>query len=273
MLNASQQILAGLGIHVEIGTFLVLFGLIFARMSGAIALTPFFGGRSIPGRVKVGLAVIVSMLLFPNVAPENAAPMTTILFACLLVKELVIGVTIGFMSQIVFNSIQMAGAMVDYGRGMSQATFLAPQLETNVSLLGQLQFQGALVLFLLLNGHLVFLRGMAASFQSVPLLSFPTFLSGTTPAAEQMAHYTAQSLVVALQLSAPALLALFLVDVSFGVLGRVASGLQVHTESQPVKAMVGLAIILLALAYIFNRMPGYFADLMEQIRVLMRNIV
>lgn len=273
MLNTAQQILSGLGIHVELGTFLLLFGLIFARMSGAITLTPFFGGRSIPGRIKVGLAVIVSMLLYTNVAPENPGPLTTVLFACLLLKELAIGVTIGFMAQIVFNSIQMAGAMVDYGRGMSQATFLAPQLETNVSLLGQLQLQGALVLFLLLNGHLVFLRGMAASFQSIPILSFPAFLSGTTPAAEQIAQYTAQSLVIALQLSAPALLALFLVDVSFGVLGRVASGLQVHTESQPVKAMVGLAIILFALAYIFHRMPGYFADLMEQMRVFFRNIV
>ena len=273
MFKAAEQILASLGIHTDVGTFVVLFGLIFARMSGAIGLTPFFGGRSIPGRVKVGMAVIVSALLYGNVSPENPGSMTTILVACLLVKELVIGVTIGFMSQIVFNSIQMAGAMVDYGRGMSQATFLAPQLETNVSLLGQLQFQGALVLFLLLNGHLVFLRGLAASFRNVPLLSFPSFLSGTTPAAEQMAQYTAQSLVIALQLSAPALLALFLVDVSFGVLGRVASGLQVHTESQPVKAMVGLAIVLLALSYIFNRMPGYFVDLMEQVRVFLNNII
>jgi len=273
MLKAAEQILASLGIHTDLGTFLVLFGLIFARMSGAITLTPFFGGRSIPGRVKVGLAVMVSMLLFANVAPANPGPMTTILVACLLVKEMVIGITIGFLTQIVFNSIQMAGAMVDYGRGMSQATFLAPQLETNVSLLGQLQFQGALVLFLLLNGHLVFLRGLAASFQSVPLLTFPSFGAGTMPAAEQMAHYTAQSLVIAMQLAAPALLALFLVDVSFGVLGRVASGLQVHTESQPVKAIVGLAIVLLALSYIFNRMPGYFVDLMEQIRVFMKHIV
>src|SRR5262245_36034790 len=150
MFKAAEQILASLGIHTDVGTFVVLFGLIFARMSGAIGLTPFFGGRSIPGRVKVGMAVIVSALLYGNVSPENHGSMTTILVACLLVKELVIGVTIGFMSQIVFNSIQMAGAMVDYGRGMSQATFLAPQLETNVSLLGQLQFQGALVLFLLL---------------------------------------------------------------------------------------------------------------------------
>jgi flagellar biosynthetic protein FliR len=172
----------------------------------------------------------------------------------------------------VFNSIQMAGAMVDYARGMSQATLFAPQLETNTSLLGQLQFQAALVLFLLLNGHLLFIRALAHSFQTLPLLSFPAFTGGVLAGADQIAHYTATSLVIAVQLSAPALLALFLVDISFGMLGRVASGLNVHSESQPVKAMVGLGIVLIALSYILARMPNYFADLLQQVNELVQHL-
>ena len=272
MLAALQHILANLGIRTDMASVTVLFGLIFARISIAIGLTPFFGGRSVPARVKVGLAVMISALLYASVAPPDPGTMTTFLVACLLVKELVIGATLGFLSQIVFNSIQMAGAMVDYSRGMSQATFFAPQLESNVSLLGQMQFQAALVLFLLFNGHLLFLRALAASFQNMPLLTFPGFSGGTLASAEQMARYTGQSLVIAMQLSAPALLALFLVDVSFGMLGRVASGLQVHSESQPVKAMVGLGVVLLALAYIFNRLPGYFADLYQQMNQFVQHL-
>ena len=84
----------------------------------------------------------------------------------------------------------MAGATMDYVRGMSQATFFAPQLENNVSLLGQLQLQASLVLFLVLNGHLLFLRALAASFQKMPLLEFPQFSGGTMAAMEQMARYT-----------------------------------------------------------------------------------
>jgi flagellar biosynthesis protein FliR len=83
---------------------------------------------------------------------------------------------------------------------------------------------------------------------------------------EQMARYTGESLLIAVQLSAPVLLALFLVDVSFGAIGKVASGLNVHQESQPVKAMFGLAVFLLALSYLVSRMPGYFAGMIEQIK-------
>ncbi len=273
MLAALQHILATLGIHTEVPTFVVLFGLVLTRLATAITLTPFLGGKTVTGRVKIGLAAVVSMLLFTSVAPQgNLGELNTLRVMGLLVKEATIGATLGFLSQIVFQSIQMAGAMIDYGRGMSQATFLAPQLETNVSLLGQLQLQAALVLFLVLDGHLLFLRALASSFRNVPLLEFPKFTGGTMAGMEQMGHYTSESLRIAMQLSAPALLALFLVDVSFGMISKVASGIHVHTESQPVKALLGLGVVLLALAYILNRMPGYFADMLQTVEQFTRNL-
>jgi flagellar biosynthesis protein FliR len=273
MLETLQRILANVGIHVEINTFLVLFGLILARMASAITLAPFLGGKSVSGRIKVGLAIVVSMILFPNVAPQtNLGDLNIVRVLGLMLKEAVIGATLGFLSQLVFQSIQMAGASIDYARGMSQATFLAPQLESNVSLIGQLQFQASLVLFLLLNGHLLFLRALAASFRNVPLLEFPRFGVGTLAGMEQMGHYTAQSLQIALQLAAPALLTLFLVDISFGMIGKVASGLRVHSESQPVKALVGLGIVFLGIGYIVGRMPEYFTGMLLSLEQFMRNI-
>jgi flagellar biosynthesis protein FliR len=273
MLDALQHILANLGIHTDIATTLVLFGLVLARLITAISLTPFLGGRAVTGKIKVGLAVLITALLFPTVVPQQSVgQMNTLLMMCLLVKEAMIGAILGFLSQVVFFSVQMAGAMIDYGRGMSQATFFAPQLETNVSLLGQLQFQAALVLFLVFNGHLLFLRGLAASFRNVPVLEFPRFSSGTLAGVEQMARYTGQSLLIAIQLSAPALLALFLVDISFGMLGKVASGFHVHSESQPVKALLGLGIVLLALAYILGFLPGYFAGMVREIEQFVEHI-
>jgi flagellar biosynthesis protein FliR len=273
MLGALQHILTSLGIHAEPATFIVLFGLIFARLVSAISLAPFLGGRAVSGRIKVGLAAVTGMLLFTSVAPPaNLVDMNALRMSCLLVKEAVIGATLGFLSQLIFYSVQMSGAMVDYGRGMSQATFFAPQLESNVSLLGQIQFQASLVLFVVLNGHLLFLRALAQSFRNVPLLDFPTFSGGTIAGAEQIAHYTAETLLISVQLSAPALIALFLVDISFGMLGKVASGFQVHSESQPVKAMVGLGVVLLALAYILNRMPVYFSGMLQELDRFMHRL-
>ncbi len=273
MLTAAQQILSNLGFHSDLGTFIVLFGLMLTRLLSAIALTPFLGGRSASGRIKVGLAMLIGVLLYNSVVPQTSpGGMSTLLVICLLTKEAVIGATLGFLSQIIFQSVQMAGAMIDYGRGMSQATFFAPQLESNVSLLGQLQFQASLVLFLILGGHLLFLRALAASFEKVPLLQFPQFSGGTLAGIEQVARYTGESLRIAVQLSAPVLVVLFLVDISFGMLGKVASGFSVHHESQPVKALLGLGVFLLALAYVINRMPGYFAGMVEEVEQFMRHI-
>jgi len=272
MFTFAESMVKDLGLGGELSQFAVLFSLIFARVSIAVSLSPFLGGKGTSGRVKVGLAAVISALLFKNIATDYPASLTTLTFLCLLVKEVVIGATLGLLTQFVFHSVQMAGALVDYGRGMSQATLFAPQLETNTSLLGHLQFQAALVLFLLLNGHLLFLRALGQSFFSLPILSFPAFSGGLTGATDQIAHYTSESLLIAVQLSAPALLALFLVDVSFGMLGRVASGLNVHNESQPVKAMVGLAMVLLTLAYIFNRMPSYFEEVIRQVNEFMQHL-
>ena len=272
MLAALQHILASLGFHTDVATFIMLLGLIFARLGLAIGLTPFLGGRAVTARIRIGLALVISLLLYTAVTPQVTGEMSTLKVMCLLVKEGVIGATLGFLSQVVFNAIQMAGAMIDYGRGMSQATFFAPQLETNVSLLGQLQFQAALALFLVLNGHLFFLRALASSYQSVPILEFPRFGDGTLAGMEQMAHYTGDSIRIAMQLAAPALLTLFLIDVSFGVIAKVASGFNVHNESQPVKALVGLGVVLLSLAYILKSMPAYFADMFQQIGSFMNHI-
>ena len=266
ILPTLQKIIGNLGYHTDVQTFIFVFGMVFARLVTAIALSPFLGGGSVPGQVKTGLAAIMAALLLPHIAPHiNTIELSPVLMVGLLVKEAAIGATIGILSQFVFNAIQMAGALVDTQRGMSQASFFAPQLATNVSLLGQVQFQAALTLFLILNGHLLFLNAMAASFGRMPLLSFPTLPQGTAGLMAQVTRYSGDTLVIALQLSAPVLLALFLVDAAFGVIGKVAAGINVHNESQPVKALVGLGVVFLGLAFILDRMPAYFADMIRRI--------
>src|SRR5690242_2355199 len=114
MLIALQQILSNLGFHTDIATVLVLFGLVFARLSVAIGMAPFLGGRSVSGRIKVGLSAVFAAILVSNIDTTHVPSMNTVLVMFLLVKEALIGATLGFLCQIIFNSIQMAGAMIDY---------------------------------------------------------------------------------------------------------------------------------------------------------------
>jgi flagellar biosynthesis protein FliR len=273
LLDTAQRILAQAGIQANLQSFLVLYGLCLARLAGVISQAPFFGGNSVPGQVKLGFAAILAAVLYPSITPPQglAQPISPLLFFALLLKEAFIGLVIGILAQIVFYAVQMAGTLIDSQRGANQMNFLAPQLAGPTSALGQLQFQAALVLFLGIDGHLLFLRGLHTSFSQIGILELPRLSNGLLPVVDQMARITGDAIIVALILSAPVLISLFLVDVSFGILNRTVAQLQIHTESQPAKAFLGLGVLLLALALIFDRLLEFIARALAQVFALIRS--
>jgi flagellar biosynthesis protein FliR len=187
-------------------------------------------------------------------------PGNVLLLLALLLKEAMIGTIAGFLTQLFLYAVQMAGILVDSQRGMNQPGLVAPQLPGNVSVLGQLQFQATLVIFITLNGHLLFLRALAHSFQGLPVFRFPR-MADPISLAQEFGEISAHTLVLALQLSGPVLLTLFLVDVVFGAIGRVASQVNVYHESLPVKAFIGLGIFVLAIGFVFVRCQELLGEL------------
>ena len=266
MLEALNRIVHTLGFQGDVTQFLVLFGLAMSRVATAIVLAPFLGGPSVPAKVKIGLAVIVVAVLYPGIIAAAPAPaLNAVLLIGLLVKEVLVGATLGLLAQLVFYAVQTAGVLIDTQRGMDQPAFVSAQLASNVSVLGNFKFQAAIVLFLALNGHLAFLRALHASYLQIPLATFPAFQAGVPAMMDRFARVSAELLVIAMQLAAPVMLALFLVDVSFGVLGKVAGRINVHAESQPVKSLVGLALVFLAIGFLLERMRDYFAAMVRHL--------
>ncbi|MBI1789154.1 MAG: flagellar biosynthetic protein FliR [Acidobacteria bacterium] len=272
LLDALSKILSTIGIKTDVMMFLVMFGLAFARSVTAISLAPFVGGNAVPGRIKVGMAALVTMLIYPHITLNAPRELPAVMLVGLIVKEAIIGATIGMLTQLVFYSVQMAGIIVDTQRGMNQLTFFSPQLPGPTSALGQFQFQAALVLFLAMNGHLHFIQALSRSFVVLPLMTFPHFHGGIMPVMEMMIRLTGDGMVIALQLGAPVLVALFLVDIAFGALGKVAGRINVHNESQPVKSLVGLIVFILSAALILGQLQKYFVDMLLAIDRLTKGI-
>lgn len=273
LLQTTQRILAPLGFHGDINSFLIVFGLAVARLAAATTLVPFFGGQAVSPRIRFGLAVILAATISPYLTDKpEVGPMNAVLFVALLVKEVLIGSAIGIVAQFLFFAVQAAGTLIDTQRGMNQPAYFSPQLPGNVSALGNLKLQTAIVLFLAVNGHLMFLRAMHASFDRLPVLAFPKFPPGGLAFVDQMARISGGTIVIGLQLAAPVLLALFLVDASFGLIGKVAERMHVHQESQPVKALFGLAVFFLAVGFLMNRLIGLFGGLLGQISEFIRTL-
>lgn len=259
LLSTAQSLLNSIGLHYDIRLWLALFALVFARVTAAVVFTPFLGGRSVPGLIKAGLGVVLTVAMLPTFSGgAESLPSSGMLFVALLVKEAVVGATLGFLAQLVFYGVQMAGTLVDTQRGMNQITFLAPQLEGHPSALGALQFQSALVVFFALQGHLMFIRALMDSFRQLPIWKMPQMAPGMLPLAEQGARTSADTLLLACQIAAPVVLAIFLVDVAFASAGRVASQIRIGPESFTAKALVGLGFICLVTATFLNQLKPAF---------------
>lgn len=245
-------------------TFLVLVGLCFARLVSFFSIVPFFGGGAVPARVKVATAMAMVVILYPSVAatvPENQPlGFGALGFIALLTKEVFIGFTLGFIASLVFEAVQVAGRIVDSQRGSTMAELYAPQLQTRVSELGQFKLQLAIVIFIAVGAHRLFIRSLLQSYEFIPALAFPKFAPGWSPGAEMIVKLTASVLSIGLQLAAPALIALLLTDLFFGIINRVAPQVNVFFLSMPVKMLVGIVVVLIALPVIAARMVFYFGE-------------
>jgi len=266
LVSPLQSLLQSAGIHVDVQSFLLLFFLIFTRLVSALNLTPFMGGQTLPTQVKVGLAAVITLLLYPTLA-KSAGPLpgSPMFYFALLGKEFVVGMMIGFISQMIFFGVQIAGIVIDTQRGMNQISYLAPQLPGNVSAFGTLQIQASIVLFLLLGGHLLFLRSIAHSFLVIPPVQMPHFGMGWLPVASEFARISASAILVGAQLCAPVVLIIFLIDISFGSIQKVASSIRISHDSNTVKSWIGLAVLLLSVGFFFERLLQFLASVIPTI--------
>jgi flagellar biosynthetic protein FliR len=261
LLPTLQSLLQSAGLHIDLQSFLLVFFLIFTRLISALSLAPFMGGQALPSQAKVGLAAVIASLLYPGLAKAaGPLPGSPLFYFALLGKEFVVGMMIGFISQMIFFGVQAAGIVIDTQRGLNQISFLAPQLPGNTSSLGILQIQASIVLFLLLGGHLLFVRSMAHSFLVIPPVQMPHFGTGWLPVASEFARISASAILVAAQLCAPVVLTIFLIDVSFGSIQKVASSIRISNDTNTAKSWIGLAVLLLSAGFFFDRLQQFLAS-------------
>ncbi len=255
LMGGVERVLAALGWRGPLEATMLLHALILARVVTAISMSPFLGGQSVPGRARIGLAMVIAILLSPTLALPGS--ISIVIFVALLAKEIVIGAIMGFFSQVVFYAVEMAGALIDTQRGMNQINVNTPQLPGNASILGMLQLQAALALFLTFDGHIYYVRAVADSFAAIPPSVMPKIAGGGLAVVELVIRVSTDLFAVALRLSAPVLLALFAIDVIFGIFNRVVSQIQINSENQTVKGLFSLWILVMILPLLAKQLRDY----------------
>jgi flagellar biosynthetic protein FliR len=260
-----------LNLNFDLNFLIALAGLIFARTVPLIVLSPVFGGKTVPGQHKVGLAMILVLFLYPCVSPivKDNLPTQGIAYWGLVLKELGIGAMLGFLSSLVFMAIESAGNLIDVQRGTQQASVLVPQLEIQGPVFANLHIQLATVLFFSLNLHHLYIRGYFQSFQLLPVNQYPKFSEHFQTFITQAIHMSGSIFAISLQLTAPIILAIFMVDVVMGVMNRIAPMVQVYFLAMPFKAVVGIIMFILSFGFILKYMSVLFGDMLRQLRIML----
>jgi type III secretion protein SpaR/YscT/HrcT len=249
----------GLGLALDPERLLAYGALGAARVVPVFTIAPFFGGRLVPATVRVAIAVTFVALVFPAVtagAPGSPlAALGPLGFGALLVKEVVLGALLGWLAAMPFWAAEAAGRLVDTARGAANQELYVPQLGTPSSPLGDLSLQLAVVVFFAVDGHLLFLRALAASYEALPVLAAPPGLTSGAIGALALAA-TSHLVLAALGLAAPVLAALLLADLALGLVNRVSPHVQVYFLGMPAKAVLGVLVFLLALSGLATALRG-----------------
>lgn len=227
--------------------------LLFLRLLGFSFSAPVLSSSFVPVPARVGFALLVSMAL-AGYLPSMTPNLTMLLV--LGVKELAVGVATGFVAQLPFYAIQIAGSLVDAESGFAAAQLLAPEQSTAVSLLGTSFFWLAIGLFVAVGGLRVMLADVVTGLAQVPI-SAPVPVGGIVQA---VVNLTGGIFENGLMLALPALAAVVLANVLFGLLGRVASQvnpLQLLLGASP---LLAITVLVVALPAISSQMVTLLAD-------------
>jgi hypothetical protein len=237
------------------------FLLTLTRISGIFLISPFFGSMNIPIFFRVGIALAMTVVLFPVVdglgAP--AAPASIVMFGAAVLGELFIGWLIGFVAYISFAAITMAGKVMDMQVGFAVVNVVDPTSGQQIPLIGSFLYNLAVIILLVTNGHHMILAGLIESFRAVPLAGIEANIS----LALIIANFTGTIFLAGMKIAMPITFAILLTNVGLGILSRTMPQMNIFVVGIPMQIMVGLFILSMVMPFyvlfldvLFNEMYG-----------------
>jgi len=241
---------------------LIFLMLIMARIGGLFTTMPIFDQRIIPRFVKTNLVILSSFLLW-FVVPQNAELLPVDIFTLLLAlfSEFLMGAIVGQVMGVVFISVEAAGGFMSSQMGLSVATIMDPATGKQSTIIINFFRLIMTTLFFVMDGHHFLLSVMFRSFDILPVLS-PRNIS---LASEHLVLMGSMIFSIGIQLAAPVVLTIFLLDFSFGLVSRVAPQVNVFMLGFQMKPSLGSLILLMMTPLLVERVLYLITLMLEKL--------
>ena len=245
---------------------IILFALVVSRVAGLFSALPVFGGRRLPLRIRVVAVMAITMSCYPILAiraPE--IPGDVFALSLLALREVMIGATISFVTQIIFSAVEYSGQIIGMQMGFTISSIIDPANGTQTQVMSVMQSLLATLMFLSMDIHHLFIRAIFDSFHILPLGGWHpnggviTFLT----------RATADVFVLGVRLAAPVMVALLLTSVTLGIMARAFPQMNVFMISFPLNIGIGFIVLGMTLTIFFHVLSVSFGTLKGQVDALL----
>lgn len=215
----------------------------FARVAALVGSSPILGESTVPVRVKIGISVFITLIISPTLPTPPAISPASYTGLWIVAQQILIGLAMGLTMRIVFAIVQTAGEFVGLQMGLAFASFFDPATGANTAVLARLLNVVASLLFVVVNGHLILIMGLAHSFEILPI----GLNTMQTEGFSVLFEWSTQIMLSGMLLALPLIIVLLTISLALGILNRTAQQLSVFAVGFPISLTVGFILLIVVL--------------------------
>ncbi len=215
----------------------------FFRIAGLLMVAPVIGTRSVPVRIRLIIAIAITLVIAPVVPSFNYVDPLSIKGLFISIEQVVIGIAMGLTVRVIFVALEVAGQMIGQLMGLMLASMVDPTNGNQVPIIGQFYLLLATLLFLAIDGHLFMIRHLAESFYLMPIGNGGISQEGIWIFINWISVVLATAVLIAL----PVIVSMLIVNIGFGVLTRSAPQLNIFAVGFPIMIIMGILVIMITL--------------------------
>ncbi|VVN09048.1 hypothetical protein PS662_03752 [Pseudomonas fluorescens] len=245
----------------QISTWVASFILPLFRIGAVLMTMPIFGTTLVPTRVRLYFALAITVVVVPGLPPMPQVHALDLSALLLIAEQVIIGALMGLSLQLFFQAFVVAGQIISIQMGMGFASMVDPTNGVSAAVIGQFLTMLVTLLFLGMNGHLVVFEVLTESFTTLPVGS-----AMLVNHFWELANKMGWVLGAAMLLVMPAITALLVVNIAFGVMTRAAPQLNIFSIGFPLTLVLGLVIFWVGLGDILNQYRPLATEALQLLR-------
>ena len=244
----------------QISSWVGQFMLPLFRIAAMLMVMPIIGTQLVPTRVRLYLALAITIVLVPVLPPMPQVDALNLRTLLLILEQVLIGAMFGFILQLFFHLFAVAGQIIAMQMGLGFASMVDPTNGVSVPVLGQFMLMLVTLLFLAINGHLVALEILAESFVTLPY-GQGLMVNHYWTLAGKLSWVIGAGLLLTL----PAVTALLVINLAFGVMTRAAPQLNIFSIGFPLTLALGLVIYWVSLSDFGSLFQALASEALQQL--------